>query len=426
MDFTWRQIMKNLLLLIMLIISFGSLANDAIPQNAIKMFDAFAENKPCDLSDIATPDMAEIFTNNKFISTRKAIIAQYGKFVRWESEPLVKSITDGKTEYLQVFRNAEFEKGKLTLVCPVIAKTGKIAGFFIKPFIPLPKVRNNDYEQELSFGAEWKLTGTLTLPDNYSNQPIVILIHGSGACDRNETIGPNQPFSDIAKGLRERGIACYRYDKRTLIYAQKMANMQISLNDEVIDDAVEAIKMIHVKYPKSPIYVLGHSLGAMALPKVATRTAIPAGYIFVAALARPLDTVIGEQLEYIIGLMEDTEENKQEILESMLGAMNNAMSQEYYDEVNSGFQLELVKQITQPMLFLQGGRDYQVTIVDFNLWKDSLKGKNNSEFKFYDNLNHLMQEGKGKATPDEYYEIKKFSPTVIHDIVEFIKKPQAE
>ena len=52
--------------------------------------------------------------------------------------------------------------------------------------------------------------------------PGVLLIHGTGPADKNETLGlvlkngppPDQPFLQIAKYLSERGFAVLRYDKR--------------------------------------------------------------------------------------------------------------------------------------------------------------------------------------------------------------------
>ncbi|MDZ7606573.1 MAG: hypothetical protein U5K79_13515 [Cyclobacteriaceae bacterium] len=58
----------------------------------------------------------------------------------------------------------------------------------------------------------------MTLPKGKNSFPIVLFVHGSGPNDRDETIGPNKPFRDIAYGLAEKGIASLRYDKRTFVY----------------------------------------------------------------------------------------------------------------------------------------------------------------------------------------------------------------
>ena len=74
------------------------------------------------------------------------------------------------------------------------------------------------------------------------------------------------------------------------------------------------------------------------------------------------------------------------------------------------------------MLILQGERDYQVTMKDFEGWKKSLSSRKNAEFKTYAKLNHLFMEGKGKSTPAEYETAGHVAQIVIDDIANWIKK----
>jgi fermentation-respiration switch protein FrsA (DUF1100 family) len=54
------------------------------------------------------------------------------------------------------------------------------------------------------------------------------------------------------------------------------------------------------------------------------------------------------------------------------------------------------KSIVEPLLILQGERDYQVTMKEFARWKDALAGKPNVTFRSYPSLNHLFIAGGGK------------------------------
>ena len=73
--------------------------------------------------------------------------------------------------------------------------------------------------RDASFGEKGReLPGTLTLPAGQGPFPALILVHGSGPGDRDETVGPNKPFRDLSEGLNERGIAVFRYDKRTRVH----------------------------------------------------------------------------------------------------------------------------------------------------------------------------------------------------------------
>ena len=59
-----------------------------------------------------------------------------------------------------------------------------------------------------------KLAGTLTLPPGKGPFPAVVLLTGSGAQDRDETILGHKPFLVLADYLTRRGVAVLRVDDR--------------------------------------------------------------------------------------------------------------------------------------------------------------------------------------------------------------------
>ncbi len=63
---------------------------------------------------------------------------------------------------------------------------------------------------------------------------------------------------------------------------------------------------------------------------------------------------------------------------------------------------ESARDIARPILVLQGERDYQVTMADFQRWEDALSGMPNVTLKTYPDLNHLFITGTGKSVPSEY------------------------
>jgi dipeptidyl aminopeptidase/acylaminoacyl peptidase len=80
-------------------------------------------------------------------------------------------------------------------------------------------------EKEITVGIDGKypLKGILSLPDNYDKKvPGVVLVHGSGSTDMNETVWGNKPFKDIADYLPSKGIAILRYNKRTFVYGKQI------------------------------------------------------------------------------------------------------------------------------------------------------------------------------------------------------------
>ena len=72
------------------------------------------------------------------------------------------------------------------------------------------------------------------------------------------------------------------------------------------------------------------------------------------------------------------------------------------------------------MLILQGERDYQVTMEDFELWKEGLRGKEHVTFKSYPALNHLFIAGEGESLPQEYELPKNVEVHVILDIADWV------
>lgn len=57
------------------------------------------------------------------------------------------------------------------------------------------------------------MPATLLLPKSDTPVPAVVFLSGSGPNDKDESIGPNKPFADLAKGLGDRGIGSLRFDK---------------------------------------------------------------------------------------------------------------------------------------------------------------------------------------------------------------------
>lgn len=75
-----------------------------------------------------------------------------------------------------------------------------------------------------------------------------------------------------------------------------------------------------------------------------------------------------------------------------------------------------------PIFVLQGERDYQVTLVDFEGWKRALKGKKTATFKLYPGQNHHFMPGNGPSTPQEYDQPNHVAKEVVDDIAAWVSK----
>jgi dienelactone hydrolase len=322
---------------------------------------------------------------------------------------------------------------------------GKINTFRLTPIAATtatkPVVLSNGVrEQPLSVPSPLGLLpGTLTLPAGGGSFPAVLLVAGSGPHDADETVGPNKTFRDIAQGLAAAGIASLRYDKRTYVYgAQIAADMSFTVDEEVTDDALSALKVL-AKQPRIDarrLFVLGHSLGAMMAPRIGQRDPQLAGLILLAAPARPLLDVIAEQSSELkqrkgaTSEMIDTGEKSIDAERKLLsaadprhppvGSFGNA-PQSYWLSLYGYDQVATAKSLHMPMLFAQGDSDFQVSPSnDFARWKRILGNNPQVAFRHYPGLSHLfMPAGKTQSVAD-YRVPAKVDGSVIGDIVSWI------
>ena len=323
----------------------------------------------------------------------------------------------------------------------------QVSGLYVRPLnAPLPKVWQRPAysnpeaftQRDVTIGTdEWKLSGTLTVPVGKRAVPGVVLVHGPGPHDRDEEIYSNRIFRDLAEGLSSRGIAVLRYDKRTLTYGNKMGDMAFTLDQETVEDAVRAIGVLR-QQPEvagNRVYVLGHSLGGYAAPRIAARNGKLAGIIFFAANARPIEDVALDQNDYLAHLQGDPSPEIQQRLDALkaeVGRVKNlqpgtpppqlllGLPGVYLMDLKNYNPAAQAKQLNIPMLFLLGGRDFQITSKDFALWKAALAGRDNVQFKEYPALNNIFVAGEGKPGPSDYLKQGNVDPAVINDIATFI------
>lgn len=353
--------------------------------------------------------------------------SQLGKF---------KSIIDSNKEKETYFFYSEFEKMKLDIKI-TFNEENKIIGFF---FVP-----HKEFKEENSLGKELNiksnnivLKGTVLIPEKDSLKKLVIFVHGSGPNDRDETIFENKPFKDVAESLYKRGIASYRFDKKTFSNPESF-NDNSTIDEEVTIDVINIINYFKNdnQFSNYEIIILGHSLGAYLTPRIINKSNKVSKAIMLAGNARSLDKLIIEQYNYLYEL------NPTEDLKSELGKLKNQisflhskrfnfntskenlplnLSANYWQSILDYNPLKEVKKVKIPMLILQGERDYQVTMKDFELWKKSLDNNKKATFISYSKLNHLFITGDKKSQPKEYMIKGTVDEMAINDIFNFIQK----
>lgn len=369
------------------------------------------------------------------------VTEQYGPLVRATETREIR----GK-RYDFVFVTCEFQRAKLAAKV-VFESGGKIDGLF---FVPAGRYKPPAYDDPSKYDEKpieigqgiWSLPGTLSLPRGDGPFPAVVLVHGSGPQDRDETIGPNKPLRDLAHGLASRGIAVLRYEKRTKQHPNLSAFIigSLTVKEETIDDAVSAVEALASQSKIDPkrIFVLGHSLGGTVLPRIGKAEPRIAGFISLAGSTRPLEDIILDQVQYVMSLSgkeASAKEQKQlkELEQQVAKAKSPTLSEKtprselplgiparYWLDLRDYDPAKAAADLHKPMLFLQGERDYQVTMEDFAGWKRAVGSRKDVRFIAYPALNHLFIAGRGKSTPAEYTSAGNVSQTVVDDIARWI------
>ncbi len=296
-------------------------------------------------------------------------------------------------------------------------------------------------ELEVSFGFEFEIFGSLTMPEVENDVPLVIIVGGSGPTDRNGVVGATTPYYDIAMELYNRDIAVLRYDKRTLTHNEFISNNLdgFTLWDETIDDAAMAFFFAQTLdgIDKDNIYFVGHSLGGYAMGRISLLIQdAAAGYVLLAPNASPLEDLIVDQVEYLNAYDGEISDEEAAILENYIVQRDNIKEltidseKSYVELLNApkSYWLDLkdynpvvtINESTKPILLLQGERDYQVDMDEYQIWVDGLGDNELASFKTYTELNHVFTVGVGKSSPEEYSSALKIDPRVIEAIADFI------
>lgn len=371
----------------------------------------------------------------------KSLHTNYGKVL---STDVIQSKAEG--EFFAVSVDVKFEKETQGFLL-VFNKSEKLVGLFPRQksnqqsYLRPAYADTNAYKEKEIYikTAGHSLVGLLTTPAKGSNFPIVVLLHGSGPSDMDETVGPNKPFKDLAAGLATKGIASIRYVKRTLAYSGEFTKA-FTVKEEVVDDALAAIALARTipGADKKKIYLFGHSMGGMLAPKLATLAPDLNGLILAAAPARKLTDVIDDQNRYSVSQVKDTTGAIKKQLEEALketaktritklglvkpDSLLLGIPAAYWVDLNLYDQVATAKKlIKQKMMIVQGGFDFQVSPQDYQIWNAALGKKKNVTLKLYPDLNHLLSPQKEKGNMTQYGIPVSVSGILVNDIATWIK-----
>ncbi|MGQ0703563.1 MAG: alpha/beta hydrolase family protein [Gemmatimonadales bacterium] len=300
-------------------------------------------------------------------------------------------------------------------------------------------------EREIVVPGPVSLPGTLTIPAGTGPFPGLIIVHGSGPGDRDLTMGPNPPLSeikpyrDLAWGMAQRGIVVLRYDKRSRVAPMSFAGKPFTVNEEAVDDAVSALAILR-QQPEvraDRTFLIGHSLGGMVAPRIAQRDGKLAGIVLLAGATRAgVVDQVERQLAYIESVAgpDSAAVRAQRLQLAPLIARIKALTPpdsadttpilgapaSYYLDLAGYDPARAIREVALPLLVLQGLRDYQVTPDQLDDWLTTLGPREHLTVKRYQSLNHLFLLGQGPPSPADYSRPGQVEPQVIADIAAWI------
>ena len=264
-------------------------------------------------------------------------------------------------------------------------------------------------ETVVTIGKEpYLLEGVLTMPasaDTDHPVPACVLVHEFGALDRDLTIGKTKLFDDMAAQFGEMGIATLRYDKRTFTYPDAPIE---TVRDEVIDDAVSAIKMLNENecIDQDRIVVLGIGLGGMLAPRIASES--NGGVDAIMIIGASPRSVLEEQYEREKNNLSALSQQEQDQLKKLIwnyDTMKEETSRQYEAFGRNGYyywesarysSVKLIRSLSLPTYFGHSRND-NIVIEDFNgaytNWQTKV-GINGKIFTYesFRGINHLLMD----------------------------------
>jgi hypothetical protein len=343
------------------------------------------------------------------------------------------------------------EGGALTVILSVTA-AGMLAGIQLAPpsaveptapWQPPPYADPTAFvEQHVTLGSgPLSVPGTLSLPHPPGVHPALVLLAGSGMLDRDETIGRNKPFKDLAWGLASRGMAVLRFDKVTFAHPDEVRSAaDFTVADEYMSHALAAIELLRQRPGVDPdrVFLLGHSMGGTVAPRVAASEPGVAGVAIMAGGAEPLQWSMVRQLRHLASLDPDTAASAEPVITALVEQASLVDSPElsestpsdqlpfgtpasYWLDLRAYSPVAVAASLDCPILLLQGGRDYQATVDDdLQRWKAGLAVRPDVTVRVYPADNHLFFPGTGPSTPAEYEPAQHMDPTVVTDLAQWV------
>lgn len=344
-----------------------------------------------------------------------------------------------------IFENAD---ATLTLSFDAQGRLGGLGLTAMRPREESAPADGGGYIEEaitLREGEGDATNGLLTLPEGEGPFPAVVMVHGSGPSDMDESAYACAPFRDLAHGLARLGVASIRYDKYTYAHPENCLRADFTVDDEYTRDALDAAALLANDARIGDIYLLGHSQGAMLAPRImaAIQTEVGdrlRGGVLLAGSPLPmweiqyhqnldvLKTLSGKALAENEALVEAERAKVSALADMTADELQKqtlfGISAYYQADEMSVDAVETAVRLSLPLFIAQGEKDWQVRPADgVEAWQAKLPQDFDVVYRLYENMTHMLfdLEGAPSETPADYMAPgAQVSETLIGDIAAWI------
>lgn len=267
-------------------------------------------------------------------------------------------------------------------------------------------------ETDVQFrSGEVQLSGSITAPKKSAKMPVVVVLHGPGAVDRDgNTLDLTLDiYRTLAYELSGAGYAVLRYDKRGS--GRSEGNLALATLNDLVEDAKEAVRFARSYAGADPdrVILIGHDEGGVIAPILAANDARVKALVLLAAPAEPLDTVLLEQFVEAARTQKMSQadvdrmtKERREYFDKIRGATDDWLDLGGQGKAFIGWLREhfnhrpqaTLKKVRCPIFVLHGDRDRQVLPAHAPKLEAAVKGSAPCEMARFKGLDHMFMESE--------------------------------
>jgi pimeloyl-ACP methyl ester carboxylesterase len=283
-------------------------------------------------------------------------------------------------------------------------------------------VVNREGDQSVRIpGNGFMLAGTLSQPSGTPKEdakgrfPAVVLVGGSGAIDRDETVAGISVFGLLASPLADAGHYVLRYDKRGV--GQSGGRAETASLQDYADDVAAVVRFLRKRKDVDPdrIVLFGHSEGALVSLIAASRDEDLAGVVLAASPSGTGADLVLEQQAYLLGKMNLPDAEREARIDLQKRIQAAVLGKGTWDNIPEPLKKQadtiwfqsflrftpasVIPKVKQPLLIIQGEIDRQVPphhadrLAELARARKKVPAEAVTLIKL-DGVNHLLVKGK--------------------------------